>query len=116
MRTEILTTLIEARRVIAAGWTQGVWEDERGCCIMGALNLACGERVDYDVYLAAWERVRAQVPGLEGRCSTLMLWNDTAGRTQAEVLEVFDRAIAQMMREREGSLAPAARERELDPA
>jgi hypothetical protein len=115
MRTEILTTLIEARRVIAAGWTQWAWADERGCCIMGALNLACGERVDYDVYLAAWKCVMAQVPDSD-QCPTLMHWNDTEGRTQAEVLDLLDRAIAQMMREREGSLAPAPRERELEPA
>jgi hypothetical protein len=27
-----------------------------------------------------------------------MLWNDMEGRTQADVLDVFDRAIAKMMR------------------
>jgi hypothetical protein len=41
MRTRILTTLIEARQCIAAGWTQWVWKDEDGCCIVGRAQCAC---------------------------------------------------------------------------
>jgi hypothetical protein len=122
MRTEILTALIETRRLIDAGWVQWIWEDDkRGYCLVGALKHTCSvsEYVfsveDYTVYRAAHDRLRAQLPASARRFS-LMGWNDELSRTKAEVLDLLDRAIAEMMRGRDSSLAPAVRERELEPA
>lgn len=123
-RTEILTTLIETRRHVAAGWIQFGWEDERGCCLIGALNRACDalnlDSVDdYEIHLAVYNRIRAQLPEI-GENTPLMAWNDAPGRTQAEVLDACDRAIAAMLAERggaradEAALAFAPRERELE--
>jgi hypothetical protein len=109
MRTEILTTLIEARRIVAAGWIQWAWEDERGRCLMGAINHASD---DCAVLSAAYDRLKAQLPWADS-AEPLMAWNDSDGRTQAEVLDLLDRAIADMMREK--APAPAV-ERELEPA
>lgn len=121
MRTKILTTMIETRQLVDAGWIQWGWEDERGYCLVGALKHTC--RVsdyvfaveDYAVYRAVHDRLRAQLPA-SARRSSLMGWNDALSRTKAEVLDLCDRAIAQMMRESDVSLAPTARERELEPA
>jgi hypothetical protein len=122
MRTRILTALIETRQHVAAGWVQWVWKDEGGCCLVGALRRACNLDLvsrnmddDYWVYRALHDRLMAQLPEI-GEHTPLMLWNDMEGRTQADVLDVIDRAIAKMLAEREPSLAPAAHERELEPA
>jgi hypothetical protein len=66
-----------------------------GFCLLGALERATN--ADREIYRLAYERVHDVVrPG----CLSLMLWNDTPDRTQAEVLNALDRAIAAMMREK----------------
>lgn len=91
--------LIAARALIAKGWTQGyLARDERGlvtrpsgdeavcwCCI-GALSAVakCGP---------IWSAVDA-LSGAVGGAGQIARWNDAPKRTQAEVLEAFDRAIA----------------------
>jgi hypothetical protein len=118
MRTEILTTLIEARQCIAAGWTQNHMEKDGKRCIVGALSEACIPKTiphrsrANDIYNDAYDAIRAEIPE-EFKGLSLMTWNDRDGQTQREVLDVFDRAIAKMMRE---VPAPVVRERELEPA
>jgi hypothetical protein len=99
--------LIAARGLIAKGWTQGFaardvagqsvepWSSPSACswCIVGALNVACGTDVSetYD----GLARRKAAFESLEPfvGCEDWLFWNDTPGRTQAEVLAAFDRAI-----------------------
>jgi hypothetical protein len=68
MRTKILTTMIETRRLIDAGWIQCGWEDESGYCLVGALKRTCNVSdyifsvEDYTVYRAVHDRLMAQLP------------------------------------------------------
>ncbi|MGH7968354.1 MAG: DUF6197 family protein [Limisphaerales bacterium] len=89
-----LEILVAARAKIAQGWTQGClardargeqsdcWSKEsRFFCAGGALMAACqeGHHAMLTIKNLVGDRVDA--------------WNDAPGRTQAEVLAVFDRAI-----------------------
>lgn len=94
--------LIKARAKIAAGWCQGVparnaqgspvYADSSAAvsfCIVGALSaLGLG---DYE-YSAAYAALHAR-SGMSCLAS-LSRFNDTHGRTQEEVLALFDKAIA----------------------
>lgn len=110
MRTpnHVRDVLIEARRLIAAGWCQGGFArcDAGGCkiddpaathfCIVGALR-AAGYRVTRGApnrTLAAELLVSQAMTGLEIYAVNLVLWNDRPGRTQEEVLALLDRALA----------------------
>jgi hypothetical protein len=94
MRSEPLLALIEARRLVAGCWTRsssGVDGDgvsvscmsptAVGFCLLGAIERATN--ADRKIYRLAYERVHDVV---RPDCLSLMLWNDTPGRTQAEVL------------------------------
>lgn len=74
-----------ARELIVAGWGQG-----KGA-LQATMSASDG---DYDVADRADQAlVRAiDTPGIH--FGNVHLWNDEDGRTQQEVLDVFDRAIA----------------------
>lgn len=94
--------LVAARELLTpeGAWTQGAFarvgrggnpigpaEPRAKCfCIVGALKRVC----PWEASLAfrALERAIGVRPG------DVVNWNDTPGRTQAEVLEVLDKAIA----------------------
>lgn len=100
--SEVTTSevLIAARAKVAAGWTQGApGRDAAGnpadvmtqavCwCAIGACYAAASEN-----YLGEAEQaifaLKAVVP-----LNLISIFNDATDRTQADVLEVFDRAIA----------------------
>ena len=94
-------TLIDARALIEKGWTQGYLaanpkgkqvppEDPEACafCMIGAMVRASH---DSEVSLNELRRAKTQLHGF----GSLADFNDTTGRTKAEILEVFDRAIEQ---------------------
>lgn len=96
--TDALKILKRARSLIAEGWCQGVSaQDANGhCtsvdsvhavkwCIDGAFCASAG--VGY------LEAIKCLSRAFDSPQS-IILWNDTPGRTQAEVLAAFDRAIA----------------------
>lgn len=96
--------LAEARELIAKGWTQGtparnadgddcgVYESEAQCfCSLGALWRAAG---GIGVAVDAANALRAGATG--SLASSISFWNDAPGRTQAEVLAAFDKAIAEV--------------------
>ncbi|MGX7894971.1 DUF6197 family protein [Tsuneonella sp. HG222] len=99
----VLSILTEARRVIAAGWTQGEFyevKDDRPCyCTLGAIAYASGrDDGDWDALLwgaslpkAALAKL-AEATGKTG-ANSVAEWNDEAGRTVEEVLAGFDAAI-----------------------
>ena len=88
--------LIDARALLAKGWTQRASSrDEDGLpptagkpsvcwCAYGALMTANWRESD-EVY--DWLERKFNLRG------GLVAWNDQPGRTQAEVLDLFDRAI-----------------------
>ena len=117
--------LKDARRLVANGWCQdSYWTDKeqgptkvRCYCVLGALGRASDR---HDVVDANGQHVQLPPPGW-GRTEmqtlrlaqyalgrTLMeleddeedasipAWNDAPGRTQTEVLELFDHAIARL--------------------
>lgn len=97
-----LDGLKEARRLVEAGWTQGVAaRDHEGqpvapqsstavCfCVLGAISRVTRSSVSmFNIILKTFDAV---VPG-DGWATEK--WNDAPGRTQTEVLDAFDRAIA----------------------
>ena len=109
-KLEILT---EARRLLVdVGWTQGQSRafrmgDVTGYCATGALaeatrnlhkepswqqELSNAAHSNYHGALAALnDGVRARTQNLHAE---VVPWNDTTGRTKAEVLDLFDAAIA----------------------
>jgi hypothetical protein len=91
--------LVEARELIAKGWTQlayakkangDVTDDRDGSgvcfCALGAIRRASGSYTDCQPAAGVF-RAAIGSAFIDG-------WNDAPGRTQAEVLEAFDRAIA----------------------
>jgi hypothetical protein len=91
--------LREARTLIERGWTQGV--SARDCngnpidpaephaasfCTVGAISRAFD--FDYDESCPAHDLMARVVDG-----AWVDKWNDAPGRTQAEVLAAFDKAI-----------------------
>lgn len=93
--------LREARRLIQErGWVQGMFSGAGGAiCAVGALNFASAGIVAYPARDSAEEHLNRcakeylrQV--LPEDSITVEHWNDTPGRTVAEVLAYFDAAIA----------------------
>ena len=98
--------LRRARALIDRGWAQGEYVAEAflsdviagdyngpcHVCATGAIGVAVG---DYPDAYAAEELVNklADAIGVERNIGAIEVWNDTEGRTQAEVLAAFDRAI-----------------------
>jgi hypothetical protein len=100
--------LVAARAKIAQGWTQRVYaRDARDravmydspaatCwCLNGALASLAWTGPDPEL-VEAYRLVRAAAvgDGAEFPFEKSVKWNDAPGRTQAEVLAAFDRAIA----------------------
>ena len=82
--------LIEARKLVEKGWYQG--RDIVGCvCATDAIMTACrsggGSPTEAFYHLRRANNIPIYI-GIIG-------WNDAPGRTQAEVLAAFDKAIAE---------------------
>lgn len=104
MATNTIDILKRARALVERGWCQGTYSrDERGVaslsksqdcswCSVGALDTAAGS--DSDKYLAAYDELATAIT--PGGDVGVVKWNDAPGRTQAEVLAMFDRAIASL--------------------
>jgi hypothetical protein len=105
---ETKAVLVEARALLARGWTQGHYaRTATGDPVASMLGRQVGDAVCWCAegallavnhgvfpYKARTEikRVIGQL-GLVGP-DAIVRWNDAKDRTQAEVLDVFDRAIA----------------------
>jgi hypothetical protein len=79
--SDVATKLREARKLIKRGWTQGEWHRNGCVCSLSALHKTRAPQV-------ADETLRRVI----GHRS-IIAWNDAPGRTQAEVLAAFDKAI-----------------------
>lgn len=84
--------LVKARALVERGWVQGRFSRmKRGkeCfCAVGAICRAAGEAQACH-RLGALKAVEDEIP----QELLLSQWNDAPGRTQAEVLAAFDKAI-----------------------
>lgn len=112
MTTEVETIrniLIQARNLVQDGWTQGASArsslgdnlgevsmfspSARRFCATGALGRAVAEEgEDAAAHLAA----EAIICGSLDNKSSVIEWNDTPGRTQADVVALFNKAINQV--------------------
>ena len=91
----IAQTLDAARLLIERGWHQGCYfkptrEDAVSVCAMGGLSLASGNEDQIEDAAIGW--LSAAVGLRFENSSSVIAWNDTPGRTQAEVVEGFKRA------------------------
>jgi len=98
----VAQVLTEARKLIAQGWTQGEYKrvvDGVECyCLSGAIHQAA----PYDnprglEFAALFLSLRADDFYLSSS-SNLTEWNDAPDRTQEDVLDLIDRAIAKEAR------------------
>lgn len=76
-------------RIVKYGWIQGLWGSSwDGFCAEGAVGcgsmFACNATVPAVELLLAASEIKTSLPK----------WNDTPGRTVAEVLAAYDRAIS----------------------
>jgi hypothetical protein len=87
---ETLQRLIEARAMIARGWCKDALNDDKGSvCIVGALHLM-SDGVDRGLVWGSWSAMTAQIPGGVSPPT----YNNDPNTTHADVIAVFDRAIA----------------------
>jgi hypothetical protein len=96
--TDVLDVLIAARAEVEKGWTQYTLSDGTGnVCAVGAVYRAAG---DHDLFgspsLAVFNAAEAARDVLEGALAGWHLpsFNDHPSTTKADVLALFDRAIA----------------------
>ena len=83
--------LIEARKLVEKGWCQYTFLDGDKVCTSYAIYCAADpDRGHTGAALIAMRKSLGLWP-----FGTLTFWNDTPGRTQAEVLAAFDKAIAE---------------------
>lgn len=94
-----------ARQLIASGWTQGAYaRDESGkeisdyfrerpayYCVTGAILVADKSG---DSMVAAFAFLHASLPPSNEVCYSLPSYNDNPNTTQADVVALYDRAIA----------------------
>jgi len=94
----VAQVLIEARKLIAQGWTQGEYKrvvDGVECwCLLGAMDQAAPYYKPRDLALAAVFYALGDDDLYLSSSSNLTEWNDAPDRTQKDVLDLIDRAIA----------------------
>lgn len=78
---EFIAWLKRARALVEKGWTQGAYHNAGCYCARGALNTAA-PLVPLDWRLVGPDSDHG-----------LVHWNDMQGRTQAEVIAMFDNSI-----------------------
>jgi hypothetical protein len=104
--------LTAARERVAEGWVQGIFEDYRGyVCTTGALrraeenhNIQPGTYAEGRAVLV--NKILEEYPvgmwtllASEGSLISIPVWNDHKGRTQQEVLNMFDKSILALQEE-----------------
>ena len=96
IETKILTKAKE--EIEKYGWIQNAHGDRRrGYCVIGALEAADPDWVDYDKHARALFSGVIPSGVTEDKESRILVWNDKPGRTKEDVLAAFDTAIAQSM-------------------
>lgn len=95
-----LLALERARERIARGWCQKLTDKHDNVCAVGALKAATGGLWGWEpgqlAEVARLLRVMGFTIPEDHDTADALMWNDRAGRTQAEVLARFDAAIARL--------------------
>ncbi len=96
-----LEVLLRGRARIEEGWCQGVSRiigSNTAWCATGAVEDGMDERGALNARYSALDTLDAALPPLQeirrGRGIGIPAWNDDPERTQADVLALYDRAIA----------------------
>lgn len=90
MDDEARAVLAKAKGIVARGWCQGGYSDGSAVCINGAVCVALYGEVTHELVGQA-ERFSPALQALSDACGDYtFLWNDRPGRTQAEVVALFD--------------------------
>lgn len=97
-------TLRRARDLLLEkGWTQGTFDNTHGYCTLGACHYSFPQETPTSLRDATCSTMRnvlfttiQATYGAEhpAESMSVIIWNDTPGRTKDEVLAVFDQAIA----------------------
>lgn len=70
------------------GWIQGSWGNHvKGYCMLGSI----AKVTDFDIESESYDAVLLALAGVV-KSSSLILYNDTTGRTKEEVIEVMLKA------------------------
>lgn len=98
-RYTVADKLREARALIERGWTQGNYVEEGCYCALGAIGMAVVGNPTAPSFMCGYPAISGVVRALGlplglRTSSGVADWNDAPDRTQAEVLAVFDKAIA----------------------
>ena len=114
MKADTLKRLRYARALLTKGWIQcagsldkngdsvAPWSPEAVCwCATGAIEAALPKEFDYEEFTAAAKEiydVAYKLPMAANMHAIRMveMWNDEAGRKQADVLDAFDAAIERL--------------------
>jgi hypothetical protein len=100
---DVLDLLRRARERVARGWVQHIHEADGAFCIVGAVHREICDSLHrsagWDLFGQITGELRRELP-FGHWTKALPEYNDTPGRTQAEIVALFDAAIAR--REQEG--------------
>lgn len=89
----IVQKLTEARALIEQGWCQGDYYEDSDCgtkyCAVGAIRAAAEDQS----YFYCLDYLGQVLGMITASLCNVPNWNDAPGRTQQEVLALYDRAI-----------------------
>jgi len=103
---DVTLLLIAGRQRIEQGWVQKKYEEDGSYCALGAIgirgNKVLTERVQDSCISFLYKFIphAARVPRyglIHSPEPQVGIYNDAPGRTQSEILDLFDRAIADSM-------------------
>ena len=90
--------LLDAKqRLLDSGWVRHTMQTKDGYCMIGAMR--AGDPKNYNIsHLRVVQKAYGHLIAVTGFIG-IATWNDSPGRTKAQVLEAYDRAIALSMKE-----------------
>ena len=101
-KTDVVQVLTRARDLIRRGWTQGQNQRDfmgRKCyCLTGAVFAANPSSAPHTTYVRARaiRVLHSTLRNILGHDRAVWAWNDQKERTQAEVLDLLDKTIAEL--------------------
>jgi len=96
---DVTLRLIEARARIEKGWMQGQYKERGSYCALGALNVSDMDADPLQVSCIFF--LEKSLPGAAGSAGSpsvrIAIYNDVPNRDKSEIIDLFDRAIANSM-------------------
>jgi hypothetical protein len=84
--------LVEARQQLAQGWCQHRTRQRGSACMIGSLTVT-----DYEVFVEAERLLLEAIRELGHPQTSVAAFNDAPGRTQQQVMDVYDRAVGRSL-------------------